>query len=84
DSILALHSKTWLHIEQAFSTRPFLSETQRQQNLLKAQGLLEGTEILFIFLKNKIGFSQFSGLKTGFTSLETIHKILKRKATSVM
>ncbi len=84
DSILALHSKAWLQIEQAYSTKRFLSEIQRQQHLMKAQGVLRGAEILFIFLKNKIGFSQYSNLKEGFTSLETIHKILERKTSCDM
>lgn len=84
DSILALHSKAWLQIEQAYSTQHFLNETQQQQHLMKVQGLLGGAEILFILLKNKIGFSQDSNLKTGFTSLETIQKILERKAMNYM
>lgn len=79
DSILALHSKAWLHISQAFHTHQFLSEIQQQKQLMKAQGLLTGAEILFIYLKNKIGFSRYPALQQGFTSLQTIHKILERK-----
>lgn len=79
DSILALHSKAWLHINNAFYTHEFLSEIQQQEQLSKAQGLLTGAEILFILLKNKIGFTQYPTLKKGFTSLDTIQKILERK-----
>jgi hypothetical protein len=81
DSILALHSKAWLHINNAFYIHQFLSEKQQREQLSKAQGLLTGAEILFILLKNKIGYSQYPVLKKGFTSLETIQKILERKTT---
>jgi len=56
-----------------------LSEIQQQEQLMKAQGLLTGAEILFVYLKNKIGFSQYPALQQGFSSLQTIHKILERK-----
>lgn len=79
DSILVLHSKVWLQIEQAFSSHRFQSQTQKQQKFLKAQGILEGAEILLIYLKNKIGFTRYPALKRGFKSLETVQKILKRK-----
>ncbi len=77
DSILVLHSKAWLQLEQIFSSHRF--QKQKQQKLLKALGILEGAEILLVYLKNKIGFTRNPALRQGFKSLETIQKILKRK-----
>jgi len=79
DSILVLHSKAWIQLEQIFSSHRYQSQIQKQQKLLKAQGTLEATEILLIYLKNKLGFTASPSLKQGFRCLETIHKILKRK-----
>ena len=80
DSILVVHSKAWIQLEQVFSSHRYQSQTQKQQKLFKAQGTLEGAEILLVFLKNKVGFSSSSNLGQGFKCLETIQKILKRKA----
>jgi hypothetical protein len=79
DSILVLHSKAWIQLEQVFSSHRYQSQTQKQQKLFKAQGTLEGAEILLIYLKNKVGFTSAPSLRQGFKSLETIQKILKRK-----
>lgn len=77
DSILVLHSKAWLQLEQISSSHRF--QKQKQQKFLKALGILEGAEILLVYLKNKIGFTHNPALRQGFKSLETIQKILKRK-----
>ncbi len=79
DSILVLHSKAWIQLEQIFSSHRYQNQTQKQQKLLRAQGTLEGAEILLVYLKNKLGFTSYSGLRQGFKCLETIQKILKRK-----
>lgn len=79
DSILVLHSKAWLLLEQAFSSHRFQNQTQKQQKFLKALGILEGAEVLLVYLKNKIGFTRYPALNQGFKCLETIQKILKRK-----
>lgn len=79
DSILVLHSKAWIQLEQIFSSHRYQSQIQKQQKLLKAQGTLEGAEILLVYLKNKIGFSSSLNIRQGFKCLETIQKILKRK-----
>jgi hypothetical protein len=79
DSILVLHSKAWIQLEQIFSSHRYQSQIQKQQKLLKAQGTLEGAEILIVYLKNKIGFTSSPNLRQGFKCLETIQKILKQK-----
>ena len=38
DSILVLHSKAWIQLEQIFSSHRYQSQVQKQQKLLKAQG----------------------------------------------
>lgn len=81
DSILVLHSKAWLQLEQISSSHR--SQRQKEQKLLKAQGILEGSEILLVYLKNKIGFTRNLALRQGFKSLETIQKILKRKTKRI-
>ena len=79
DSILVLHSKAWIQLEQIFSSHRYQSQTQKQQKLFKAQGTLEGAELLLVYLKNKVGFTPSPNLRQGFKCLETIQKILKRK-----
>jgi hypothetical protein len=79
DSILVLHSKAWIQLEQIFSSHRYMSQTQKQQKLFKAQGTLEGAEILLVYLKNRLGFTSSTYMQQGFKCLETIHKILKRK-----
>jgi hypothetical protein len=79
DSILVLHSKVWIQLEHIFSSHRYQNQIQKQQKLLKAQGTLEGAEILLIYLKNRIGFTSSPDLRQGFKCLETIQRILKRK-----
>lgn len=79
DSILVLHSKAWIQLEQILSSHRYQSQTQKQQKLFKAQGTLEGSEILLVYLKNKLGFTSSPSLRQGFKCLETVQKILKRK-----
>ncbi len=77
DSVLVLHSKVWLQLEQAVSTHRF--QRYKQQKFIKTQGILAGADVLLVYIKNRIGFTKAPALRQGFRSLETIQKILKRK-----
>ncbi|UCG89832.1 MAG: hypothetical protein JSU57_05065 [Candidatus Heimdallarchaeota archaeon] len=79
DSILVLHGKVWLYLVQIASNLILENQTQKEQKLFKAQGIIEGVEILLVYLKNQLGFTHNLALRQGFKSLEIIQKILKRK-----
>ena len=77
DSVLVLHSKVWLQLEQSASTHRF--QRYKQQKFIKTQGLLAGADVLLVYIKNRIGFTKSPAVRQGFKSLETIQKVLKRK-----